>query len=458
MARPSIRHWIAGTSALGASGTATWAMRRPSLMPWPGWVQPVVTSAVVAGAAVSTWAAVDTVAQVMNRPGLLLRRPLIALGAASVTLGAVALARALALPRLEQGGRDRDPGLSEPPSSPLVSGGVDSAVSYASLGREGARFVHSVTPADQIEQVLGHPAVAEPIRVFVGVESGSSIQQRVDLAITELRRTGAFDRAMLLIQSPAGSGYANPTPVQVVEIATAGDCASVAVGYGLLPSFLSLDRVDIATRTQRLLLDAIYAEISHRPIEECPRVLLYGESLGARVQQRAIHPDELVARGIHSALWVGTPGGHDSDRFRSALTETPVIIDRPQQLPDPLPTPHPRVWFLEHDGDPVVRLRRDLLHRRPTWLVEHPRGRHIPDDMRWMPVLTWVQVLIDTLFATHVVPGEFDSRGHDYRGDLGAVVTAAFDLSFAQGTSVRLEESLRRMEIARAAMVQPGPA
>lgn len=458
MARPIGRRWIAGASALGVSSTATWGLRQPSLMPWPAWVGPVVTSAVAFAAAGATWAVVDTVAQVTSNPRLLMRRPAIALGAATATVAAGVLARSLVLPRLEQGGRERDPGLGEPPASPLVSGSSASVVAYSSLGREGARFVHSTTPADQITRVLGRPATAEPIRVFVGVESGSSIEHRVELAIAELRRTGAFDRSMLLIQSPAGSGYANPTPVQVLEIATAGDCASVAVGYGLLPSFLSLDRIELATRTQRVLLDAIYAEVSQRPVGRRPRVLLYGESLGARVQQRAITPIELVSRDVHSALWVGTPGGRDSDRFRAGLTELPVIVDRPQQLPDPLPSPHPRVWFLEHDGDPVVRFRRDLLHRRPTWLAAHPRGRHVPDDMRWLPVITWIQVLIDTLFATHVVPGEFDSRGHDYRADLGAVVTAAFDLDMPQGSSTRLEESLRQMEIARAAMVEADPS
>lgn len=452
------RRWIAGASALGVSGTATWGIRRPSLMPWPAWVGPVVTGAVALAAAAATWAAVDTLAQARSRPRLLVRRPAVVLGVTAGTLAAGALARSLVLPRLEQGGRERDAGLCDPPASTLVSGSSDSQVSYSSLGREGARFVHTATPAEQIQHVLGRSAVAEPVRVFVGVESGSSVEHRVELAISELRRTGAFDRSMLLIQAPAGSGYANPTPVQVLEIATAGDCASVAVGYGLLPSFLSLDRVELATCTQRALLDAIDAELSQRPVESRPRVLLYGESLGARVQQRAITPREMVARDVHSALWVGTPGGRDSDRFRDQLTESPVIVDRPQQLPDPLPTPHPRVWFLEHDGDPVVRLRRDLMHRRPVWLAQRPRGRHVPDDMGWMPVITWIQVMIDTLFATHVVPGEFDSRGHDYRADLGAVVTAAFDLDLPEGASMRLEESLRGMEIARAAMFESDPA
>jgi uncharacterized membrane protein len=419
-------------------------------MPWPSWVGPTVTAAVAVGAATLTWSMVDTVVSVRHRPGVLVRRPLVAVGIAGVAAGVLAGARAVLLPRLEQTGREHDAGLAAPPVSELVSGGRDSTVSYASLGREGARFVQTVTTAQDISAVLGAPALAEPIRIFVGVESGSSPEQRVDLAIAEMRRTGAFERSTIVVQSPAGSGYANPTPVQVVEIATAGDCASVAVGYGLLPSFLSLDRVERATHTQRLLLQAIFTELSARDVDDRPRILLYGESLGARVQQRAITPAELVQRNIHAALWVGTPGGRDSDRFRALLTEPAVVVDRPEQLPRPLPQPHPRVWFLEHDGDPVVRFRRDLLHRHPEWLRQHPRGRLVPDEMHWMPVITWIQVLVDTLFATHVTAGEFDSAGHDYRGDLGAVVCAAFDFHLPPEAMIRLEAGLRRLEVERA--------
>lgn len=449
-ARQGSRRLLSAGSAVGVSAVATRGVRRPSLMPWPSWVGPTVTGAVGIAAATVTWAIVDTLVSARHRPRVLVRRPLVAVGAVVVGLGVLAGARAVVIPRLEQVGRERDAGLIAPPVSELVSGGPTSSVSYASLGREGARFVQSVTSKPDISGVIDAPVLAEPIRIFVGVESGSSPEQRVELAIAELRRTGAFERSTIVIQSPAGSGYANPTPVQVVEIATAGDCASVSVGYGLLPSFLSLDRVELAARTQRLLLDAIFTELSGCDVSQRPKILLYGESLGARVQQRAISAVELVERHVHAALWVGTPGGRDSDRFRAMLTEAPVIVDRPEQLPRPLPQPHPRVWFLEHDGDPVVRFRRDLVHRRPEWLTQQPRGRLVPDEMRWMPVITWIQVLVDTLFATQVTPGEFDSAGHDYRADLGAVVCAAFDLDLSAEAMARLEATLRRLEVERA--------
>ena len=450
------RRLISAAASVGAAGTTTWRARRPSLMTWPSWVGPAVTGALAGAAAATAWFATDTAMQARTRPGLLVRRPLIAGAAAGGVLVLATAARSLLLPRLEQGGRDLDAGLPDPPGEPTVSGGPGSSVDYHRLGREGARYVHTPTPPHSIEEVMGQPAVATPIRVFIGWDSAESIDERVDLAMKELHRTGAFERSTLLVQSPAGSGYANPTPAQVVEIATRGDCASVAVGYGLLPSFLSLDRVELAAHTQRMLLDRVFAEVAARPADARPRVLLYGESLGARVQQRAIDPAALESLGVSSALWVGTPGGVDSDRFRRGLTDEPVIVDRPEQLPRPLPRPHPPVWFLEHDGDPVVRLRRDLLHRRPRWLTDQPRGRNIPEAMSWWPVVTWVQVLIDTLFATNIKPGEFDSRGHDYRADLGAVVAAAYDLPLPEGAEGRLEEVLRRLEVERARRVEGG--
>jgi uncharacterized membrane protein len=272
--------------------------------------------------------------------------------------------------------------------------------------------------------------------------------------MAELRRTGAFERSHLLVQAPAGTGYANPTPVDVLELLTLGDCASVAVGYGLMPSFLSLNKVGIASHTQLLLLDAIRAELS--TLERRPRLLLYGESLGAKVQEAAIPlgtPD-LDHYGVAGALWVGTPGGKTADDFHARVASESYTIDRPEQIPSPMPEPRPRVWFLEHDGDPVVRSRPELFLHRPAWLpTDGSRGRNIPEAMTWKPGITWAQALVDTMFATNVKPGDFKSEGHDYRADLGAAVSAAFDLPTDAETSTRLEAYLRTKEVERAVRI-----
>lgn len=338
----------------------------------------------------------------------------------------------------------------EAPGVETVSGGPGSLVDYASVGREGARFLSTPVPAEVVREVVGQDPLLPAIRVFVGFDSAETPQARVDLALRELIRTGAYDRSHLLIGSPAGSGYANPTPVDILEILTRGDCAAVAVGYGLLPSFLSLDRVAMAAQTQSLLIEGIAAELARRATR--PRVLLYGESLGARVQEAALPQGiaDLDRLGVDAALWVGTPGGPASVAFHASVAGESITVDRPEQIPVPVPEPRPRVWFLEHDGDPVVRFEPTIVYRRPEWLARQPRGRNVPDDMLWAPGITWAQVMVDTLFATNIKPGKFESRGHDYRADLGGTVPAAFGIGVDDQTAERLESALRALEISRA--------
>lgn len=442
--RPPVR--ILGAAAIGAAAAAL--ATRPSLVPWPRGVRPAVGALVglgVGGLALGSW---NTARSARARPGSLLVRPALAALALAGGAGVARLGLRALLPRLIGAGRSLDAGFAEPPASALVTGGAGSAVPLASLGREGARFVGSRPDPRCVTEVTGAAPVAEAIRVFIGYDSAPTPRERVDLALAELDRTGAWDRGVLLLESPAGSGYSNPTPADVVEILTRGDCATVSVAYGLLPSFLSLGRVAIAAETQRLLLEGIAQRLSAR--RQRPRLLVYGESLGARVLQEAIGSTGLDHFGIDSALWVGTPGSRHADDFRSALGEPVVVVDRPEQLPSPLPVPHPRVWFLEHDGDPVVRFHPDVMMRRPAWLAHRPRGRHVPESMLWIPAITWMQLLVDTLFATNVRPGLFESLGHDYRADLGAVVAAAFALDTDAETAARLEVVLRRLEVERA--------
>ena len=409
-------------------------------MPWPAPVRVAVT-AVGAGAG----AAVATLASgALPRP----RTVAVTLGVTGVLAGAGAAAGRRVLAGMLEQGRTIDAALRGTPTDPHVSGGPGSAVDFATVGREGARFLTSRVSAGQIAQVLGASSAREPVRVFVGADCGPTPEARVALALAELRRTGALDRSVLVVQAPAGTGYANTTPIQAVEILTAGDCATVAVGYGLLPSFLSLGKVPIAALTQRLLLEGIRRECAGSSVR--PRLLLYGESLGARVQQAALLDldADLDAFGVDAALWVGTPGGRASDALHASVAGESVTVDRPEQIP---PGAHARVWFLEHDGDPVVRNRPRLLVQRPDWLAPGvPRGRGVPPTMRWVPGITWLQVLVDTFFATNIRPGDFHSVGLDYRADLGALVAAAYRLQPDRAVAERLEAFLRASEEARA--------
>lgn len=425
-------------------------------MTWPSRVRPGFVATLTVASGVTAYLAAGSVGlRGTGMPSVeeRVRRAITLSVTGAAAVGAVRAAKAEASKRLEGGGRAIEAGFATPPALPTVSGGPDSAVDFATVGREGARFLGSSVPPEVVEQVTGQPMAMPGVRVFVGYDSAQTPQARVDLALAELRRTGAYDRSTLLVGAPAGSGYANPTPVDILEILLHGDTAAVAVGYGLLPSFLSLDRVELAARTQSLLLEGIAADLAGRAHR--PRLLLYGESLGARVQQAAIPggPRDLDRLGVSAALWVGTPGGPQSVAFHASVAGESITADRPEQIPDALPEPRPRVWFLEHDGDPVVRFEPTVAYRRPPWLAARPRGRNVPERMTWTPGITWAQVMIDTLFATRISPGNFESLGHDYRADLGGVVPAAYGLSVDPGTAERLEEALRALEVERARRV-----
>ncbi len=346
--------------------------------------------------------------------------------AGTVMLGRMTLARVLN--GLAKSGATADAALVDQTTDPYVSGNASSAVPYDTLSREGRRFVAWRVTRDEMLTDSGERA-QQPIRVFVGVQTAPGISERVELAIAELDRLDAWSKSYILAVSPAGTGYANSVPVEALELLTDGDCASVSVQYGLLPSMFSLNKVPTAAQTFRSLIERIHQRIAQT--HSNAQLLLYGESLGADAAQKALQlPPDLVdldsahVAEIDRALFVGTPGGKS---LRDDLLHHPrtVHVDRWQALPDPLPT-DVQLWFLEHQADPVTRFDRTLIWNRPPWLAGDPRGRNIPDDMAWVPLGTWQQVLLDVAYATQSQSGVFRSVGHDYRADLAPLVAAAF--------------------------------
>ena len=331
-----------------------------------------------------------------------------------------------------------DTGFDRAPGTPLRSSGPGSPLAFARLGREGRRFVTNVPTADEIAEATGRPAVAEPVRVFVGYACARSDEDRVALAVEELRRTGALDRSVLVVGCPAGNGYVNTLPLEVVDHLTGGDAAAVAVQYGRLPSLLTLNRVTRGARVHRALLDAIDAELADRAPRDRPRVVVYGESLGAWAGQDAfLHRGVagLDDHGVARALWAGTPF-YSGWRHEVLLEGTvPVPEGSVVEVEDaaalaavdgsaggPL-----RAMVVSNDNDPVRHLSLGLLVRRPPWL-DHPRPPRVPQAMRFTPVVTAVQVIVDALNAMRPTPGTFRATGHEYTAVLPAAARVAYDL------------------------------
>ena len=97
----------------------------------------------------------------------------------------------------------------------------------------------------------------------------------------------------------------------------------------------------------------------------------------------------------------------------------------------------------------------ELIVRRPAWLADSQRGRGVPEQMRWRPLITFVQTAMDAANAMVSVPGDFGSFGHDYRADMVRFVRDAYALPAASDAQVaRIEAVLRSLELERAERIR----
>ena len=361
-----------------------------------------------------------------------------------------------------------EPAYATPPASPGVSGSAESLLPFADLGQEGRRFVTDVVTPELIEEVMGEPAVAEPIRAYVGFNSEPLYQTgRAELALAELARTGAFDRSHLLLVSPTGTGWVDQTMIEAAELLTRGDIATCCIQYARYPSFLSVHKVALGRGQFRLLLWGIKQRLEERPPERRPRVLVFGESLGAWTSSDVMMYQGIQGLdhyGVDRALWVGLPWlakWSRSGMARGSSTLVPEgtvgVFDRPAQLDalDDEARDRLRAVILSHDNDPIAVMGPDLLVQRPYWLADAERGRGVPAEMRWRPLGTFIQTGMDALTALLSPPGEFGSFGHDYRGDMARFVRHAFHLPHSTEEQLtRIEATLRDLELERLARIE----
>ncbi|MCC2321174.1 alpha/beta hydrolase [Cellulomonas xiejunii] len=322
---------------------------------------------------------------------------------------------------------DRDhPGV-ERPSAAERSGAPGSLVAWASLGREGRRFVAGGPSTDDLRTAAPDAAPTTPVRVYVGIENADTPRERADLAVEELERTGAFERQVLLLVTTTGSGWVNEAAVEPLELMYAGDTAAVATQYSYLPSWLSFlfDRARVSEESQALAT-AVEAHLARLPADERPLLLAYGESLGSYGSETAFPSLADIRARTDGVLWVGPP---DANAVWHALVErrdpgTPAVApvyasgllvrfagDAAQITTPTTPWDQPRALYLQHADDPVVWWSPDVVLSAPDRLREQPADTDRP-AMRWFPVVTFWQLTFDLLNAKSVP----DGYGHNYDG------------------------------------------
>jgi uncharacterized membrane protein len=368
-----------------------------------------------------------------------------------------------------------------------VSGDPESLVDWAGMGREGRRHVSTFArpepvknlPAEiqgvprpdlSISTVMQEPAKAAPIVIFVGLDNAPTGTERVDLALAEMDRTDAWSRSMIMLISPTGTGYVNYVATAAAQYLTRGDIATVTLQYSKRPSPLSLGKIGDAQGQNRLLWLRILERVRLMAPEDRPKVVLFGESLGAHTSQAAfvgwgtLGPEAL---GIDRALWIGTP---ESSHWRHEIVgpDRPdvdkslvAIVNDYEQFCELTPEARERIRFvlLSHDNDGVTKFGAGLLSQRPSWLGPNrppmqevpgrsPRG--IPASMRWRPITTFFQSLVDMKNAQ--IPGAYRAWAHDYRPDLPEFIRDVYGLTCTDEQMERIKAACEEREAVREAI------
>jgi uncharacterized membrane protein len=314
------------------------------------------------------------------------------------------------------------------PTTPLRSGGPGSLVSWDSLGNQGRIFMANGPTVAQLSAFNGTPAI-EPIRVYAGLNSATTLRDRASLAASELQRTGGLNRKVVAVATTTGTGWINAAEAESLEYMYNGDSAIVSMQYSYLPSWLSfLVDKENARQAGQALFEAVSARVRAMPEGQRPKLVVFGESLGSFGGEAPfLTPDNVLARTdgalfsgptFNNTMWedvtrsrdAGSPEwlpiyeGGEKLRFAARASD----LGRPANM-----WGTPRIVYLQHASDPIAWWNPDLLFREPDWLREPP-GYDVLPGVRWAPIVTFLQVSADMAVAVDVP----DGHGHRYVADV----------------------------------------
>jgi len=310
------------------------------------------------------------------------------------------------------------------PVEPMASGSMESLISWDSIGKRGKDFIVTGPSREDLTQFAGREAL-HPLRIYVGVRSRDSLKERAKLALEELKRVGAFDRTLLVIATPTGTGWLDPAAVDTLEYLHVGDTAIVSIQYSYLPSWVTLlidpDRARMAAR---VLFKEVYDYWTTLPKDGRPKLYLHGLSLGTLGSEASTQLFLILEDLIHGAVWSGPPFPStlwsyvtryrepDSPAWLPRFANGSMIRFTAQKSALALPGAEwgpMRIVYIQHASDPMTFFSPDLLFKKPHWLTGQ-RGPDVSPYFDWYPIVSFMQVAFDLPLATDVPLG----YGHSY--------------------------------------------
>lgn len=310
---------------------------------------------------------------------------------------------------------------------PLIverAGNSSSKLDWRKLGRAGREFVASGPRAQEISAFTQQPAL-EPIRLYAGLQIADSPEERAALLLEELISVKAFEREALVIVTPTGTGWVDPSAMDGLEFLLNGNVASVALQYSYLNSPLSLIfEPEHGAVSAEILFRVVYDYWKELPSDQRPKLYLHGLSLGAFNSQRSITFFDVLGDPIHGAVWSGPP--FPSEKWRSLTANRdpgstewlPVFQDgrfvrfmNQDGTPEGNTAPwgNLRFVYLQYGSDAITFFDKSLFYQEADWM-KAPRAHDVSPLLRWYPVVSMLQLLVDMPLSDSVPMG----YGHVY--------------------------------------------
>ncbi|QYX57373.1 alpha/beta-hydrolase family protein [Roseovarius sp. SCSIO 43702] len=311
-----------------------------------------------------------------------------------------------------------------PPTDAVSSGGPASILAWDDIGTNGKDFLIDGPDEAEIAEFWGQDA-KQPVRVYAGFGAGEDFEERAALALRDLVAMGGFERRVLVVATPTGTGWLDPAAMQPLPYLHKGDLAIVSLQYTYVPSWMSiLVEPDRSRRAARALFDAVYGHWRTLPRDERPELYVFGLSLGALGAEVSADLVTIFDDPIDGGLYAGPPFASTVWKRLVAGRNPGTPAWRPEfrdgrmvrfMTQEGIATPEGAEWgrmrllYIQHASDPMVFFSPDLAFRRPAWLGED-RGPDVSPYFDWYPILTFLQVGFDIPMAT-VPPSGF---GHTY--------------------------------------------
>ncbi len=343
-----------------------------------------------------------------------------------------------------------DKGISKPLNQ-NATGSTRSLIEWDSIGRTGQNFV-ATGPSDEDLSVFFKERTLAPLRIYAGLRSSESVQQRAELVLKELIRINGFNRSKLVIATPTGTGWLDPSAMDPFEYLHKGDTAIVSMQYSYLPSWLTLlVNPEGAKESALALYNTIHKYWSTLPKETRPNLYVFGLSLGAFGAETSMNVATMIQNPIQGGIFVGAPFPstiapmltkqrnlnspqwlpiiHDSSLVRFSAQQNNLKNESWQWGPV-------RFVYIQYASDPMVFFSLDLYRKEPDWM-KGERGHDVSPNFTWYPVITFLQVLFDLPMADRV------PRGHSHNYSASSYIDGWLEVTQPVNLSSDEEKKVR---------------